>query len=728
MNLRIIISSLLFSCLCSFTSVAETGYDLWLRYVPVEDAGLSRAYKKAHRNLIFDAPSSTTLTAAKDELERGLKGMIGECPTVGSIGSGSVLGPEKGSISDGSLVIVSADRAGGYIPYISLDECGTEGYRIISCKVKGKKVNVIAANSDKGILYGVFHYLRLMQSGQDISHLDILETPALTYRVLNHWDNLDGTIERGYAGYSLWDWERLPSHKQDRYIDYARANASIGINGVVLNNVNAKAKSLRRDWIVKASGLAEAFRPYGIRIYLTAKFSAPKEIGGLSTANPRDPEVRKWWKDKAREIYSIIPDFGGFLVKANSEGQPGPQDYGCTHAEGANILAEALEPYGGVVFWRAFVYQNERHIDRVVTGYNEFKPLDGKFNRNVFVQPKNGPIDFQPREPFHPLFGGMPDTPLCMEVQITQENLGHAGHLVYLGTLFEETLKSDTHADGEGSTVSKILRGYGKTHGMSAIAGVPNIGSDLNWTGHLFGQANWYAFGRMAWNPEISSGDVADEWIAMTFSTSPQVAAPIKQIMMMSRETYVDYTMPLGLNHIMNFASHNGPEPWHHDPSWTAYDYHRVTHDSIGVDRTHHGSGATRQYHAPLSDTFDSLETCPDEYLLWFHRLPFTYVMKSGRTLWDEMVTHYYSGVAGVREMQRLWAQLDGQIDRQRYNHVASLLEYQEREAIWWCDACVLFFQSYCGLPIPDGLEPPAHKLDYYKRIPFPHDWDGYYD
>lgn len=719
MNLRTIVLFVFLAAVTRIPAVAETGYDLWLRYVPVEDAKLCDAYRKINRNMIFDASASATLSVAKSELQRGLQGLLGRCPN------------DIDKVSDGTLIVGPVGRIGAYLTAgmtDDIDGCGPEGYRILSRKIGGKKVNIITAASDIGVLYGVFHYLRLMQTGVPVDNLDISEKPGLTYRMLNHWDNLDGTIERGYAGYSLWNWERLPYIKQDRYTDYARANASIGINGVVLNNVNAKAKSLSREWIVKASGLADVFRPYGIRIYLTAKFSAPKEIGGLLTADPRDPGVRQWWKDKAKEIYSIIPDFGGFLVKANSEGQPGPQDYGCTHADGANMLAEALEPYGGIVFWRAFVYQNERHIDRVVTGYNEFKPLDGKFNKNVFVQPKNGPIDFQPREPFHPLFGGMPDTPLCMEVQITQENLGHAGHLVYLAPLYEETLQSDTYADGEGSTVSHVLQGYGRTHGLSAMAGVPNIGSDLNWTGHLFGQANWYAFGRMAWNPDMRAGDVADEWIAMTFSCSAEVCRPVKRIMMMSRETYVDYTMPLGLNHIMNFASHNGPEPWHHDPSWTAYDYHKVTCDSIGVDRTHRGSGAAQQYHSPQSDRFDSLADCPETYLLWFHRLPFTYTMKSGKTLWDEMVGHYYAGVEGVREMQRLWRQVEGRIDRQRYEHVASLLEYQEREAVWWRDACVLFFQEYSRLPLPEGLEPPAHTLDYYKRIPFPYDWNGYYD
>ena len=492
-----------------------------------------------------------------------------------------------------------------------------------------------------------------------------------------------------------------------------------------MNNVNANAKSLNTEWLVKASGLADVFRPYGIRIYLTARFSAPKEIGGLPTADPSDPRVRQWWKEKVKEIYQLIPDFGGFLVKANSEGQPGPQDYGRTHADGANMMAEALEPYGGIVFWRAFVYQNERDIDRVINGYNEFKPLDGKFNKNVFVQPKNGAIDFQPREPFHPLFGSMPETPLAIEFQITQENLGHAGHLVYLGALFEETLQSDTYEKGKGSTVSKVLQNYKKTHGISAMAGVPNIGTDINWTGHLFGQANWHAFGRLAWNPDLSSIELSEEWIRMTFSNDKSILKPIQKIMLMSRETAVDYMTPLGLNHIMNYNTHNGPEPWHDDPLWTAFDYHKVTTDSIGVDRTRTGSNAVGQYHEPLASTFNDPKTCPVNLLLWFHRIPWTYKMPSGQYLWYEMVDYYYKGVDGVRQMENIWNTLDGKIDKERFEHVKSLLKLQEDEAVWWRDGCLLFFGQYSKMPIPAKYEQPKHSLEYYKKIPFPYNWDS---
>lgn len=709
---------LTFLLCCAQWIQAESGYELWLRYKQIDDRSLYDEYRRKNTKMIFPA-SSESLTVAKKELQEGLSGLL------------NLSDNEVRTVEENTLVVGtphSIPMLQRQLFYREIDSLTDEGYMILNDKMEGKKVTVITAKTDIGILYGVFRYLRLMQTHQPLEGLTIKECPKLRYRVLNHWDNLNGTVERGYAGYSIWNWERLPAYKEQRYTDYARANASIGINGAVLNNVNAEAKSLRMDWLVKASGIADVFRPYGIKVYLTAKFSAPKEIGGLNTADPKDPQVQQWWKNKVNEIYSLIPDFGGFLVKANSEGQPGPQDYGCSHAEGANMLADALEPYKGIVFWRAFVYQNERHVDRVVTGYNEFKPLDGQFKKNVFVQPKNGPIDFQPREPFHPLFGGMPGTPLALEFQITQENLGHAGHLVYLGTLYEETLQADTYENGKSSTVSSVLQNYQKSHGISALAGVPNIGTDLNWTGHLFGQANWYAFGRLAWNPDMSAAKIAEDWARMTFSNNVSIVSPILKIMLMSREAYVDYSMPLGLNHIMNYDTHNGPEPWHDDPVWTAFDYHKVTKDSIGINRTTSGSGATSQYHSPVGEMFNDIRTCPLQYLLWFHRVSWNYKMPSGKTLWNELVAHYYKGVDKVRLMQEVWKSLEGKIDKERFEHVASLLKYQENEAIWWRDGCVLFFQEYSRLPIPPEYEQPKHSLKYYKSIPFPYDWKGLYE
>ena len=420
--------------------------------------------------------------------------------------------------------------------------------------------------------------------------------------MLNHWDNLDRTVERGYAGFSLWDWHKLPDYLDPRYTDYARANASLGINGTVLTNVNANATSLLPEYLAKAAALAAVFRPYGIRVYLTARFSAPVEIGGLKTADPLDPVVAGWWKRKADEIYALIPDFGGFLVKANSEGQPGPQDYGRTHADGANMLADALAPHGGVVLWRAFVYSNDVPEDRAKQAYGEFQPLDGRFRPNVLVQVKNGPIDFQPREPFHPLFGAMPKTPLMMELQITKEYLGFATHLAFLGPLFEEALRADTHAKGEGSTVAKVIDGSLHGYATTGIAGVANVGTDRNWCGGVFACANWYAFGRLAWDHTLTSDRVADEWVRLTFGNDPALVAPVKEMMLGSREAVVDYMTPLGLVHLMAEGHHYGPGPWvstARRADWNSVYYHRADANGIGFDRTASGSNAVAQYFPP---------------------------------------------------------------------------------------------------------------------------------
>ena len=690
--------------------MAENGYELWLRYNRLGDSKLEAHFRNHVTGITAEGEITPSVAAAVRELADATLGLTGVAPETG------------GSIKKGSVVMCREEM----LPQQERIGLPAEGFRIFTTRRGGKKVTVIAGGDDIGVLYGTFRLISMMQRGMDLSSVDVTDAPRIRLRVLNHWDNLNGSIERGYAGYSLWNWERLPHDKDPRYTDYARANASLGINGTVENNVNAQARSLRYSEIVKLSGLADAFRPYGIKVYLTAKFSAPIEIGGLKTADPADPEVRRWWADKVSEIYSLIPDFGGFLVKANSEGQPGPQDYGRTHAEGANMLGEALAPYGGVVFWRAFVYLNDRRNDRIMGGYNEFRPLDGRFLPNVMVQAKNGPLDFQPREPFHPLFGAMPQTALSLEFQITQENLGHAGHLVYLGQLYEETLKSAV--DGADTSVADVLTGYNGSIGVSAIAGVPNIGSEINWTGHPFGQANWYAFGRLAWNPFGSARDIAREWVERTFTRSKREVDTIVDMMVLSREAVVNYSMPLGLNHIMNYATHNGPEPWHDDPVWTAFDYHKVSADSIGVDRTATGTNAAGQYHPAVASGFSSLDTCPDEYLLWFHRLPWDYRMRSGQTLWDEMCRRYNLGVEQVRNMQAAWRSVAGAVDQQRHSRVASLLALQEAEAEWWRDGCLLFFGQYSRRPLPEGIPAPSHSLDYYKRIPFPYDWKGRYE
>jgi alpha-glucuronidase len=601
-----------------------------------------------------------------------------------------------------------------------LQKVGPEGFVIRNVVTGGNRALVIAANSDVGVLYGVFALLRQLQSHAALREINVTDAPRIRLRMLNHWDNLTGTIERGYAGFSLWDWHKLPDYLAPRYTDYARANASVGINATVLTNVNANATVLTARYLEKVAALAGVFRPYGIRVFLTARFSAPIEIGGLKTADPLDPGVQAWWKQKADEIYKLIPDFGGFLVKANSEGQPGPQDYKRSHADGANMLADAVAPHGGTVIWRAFVYSNEVPVDRIRQAYDEFHPLDGSFRENVFVQVKNGPLDFQPREPFHPLFGGMPKTPLAMEFQITREYLGFATHLVYMAPYWKEVLAADTHARGEGSTVARIVEGAVDGHERSAIAGVANTGSDRNWSGSIFGQANWYAFARLAWNPDLSADAIADEWIRMTFSNQADVIARTKAIMLTSREAVVNYMTPLGLAHLMATGHHYGPGPWVSNlqrADWNPVYFHRADTLGIGFDRTSAGSNAVAQYFPPVARRFASRDSVPDNLLLWFHHVGWNERMRSGRTLWHELVHRYNEGVDSVRAMRRSWATLKGRIDEERFNETETFLKIQEHEAVWWRDACLLYFQTFSRMPIPAQYEQPKHSLEYYRRI-----------
>lgn len=587
--------------------------------------------------------------------------------------------------------------------------------------IKGDKNKIIiSASTDAGLLYGTYHLLRLQQIGRTTDQLNIEEKPSYDIRILNHWDNLDGTIERGYAGYSLWKWDELPHTLSPRYKEYARANASIGINGTVLNNVNASPKILSSEYITKVKSLADIFRPYGIRVYLSVNFASPKVLGGLANSDPLNKDVQRWWKDKVNDVYKQIPDFGGFLVKANSEGQAGPQDYGRTHADGANMLADVLKPHGGIVMWRAFVY-NPTSEDRAKQAFQEFMPLDGQFRENVIIQIKNGPVDFQPREPFSPLFGALQDTPEMIEFQITQEYLGFSNHLVYLAPLFEETLKSDTYANGEGSTIAKITDGTLRKHKFTAISAVANIGENVNWCGHHFAQSNWYAFGRLAWNHELQSEQIADEWIKMTFTNSNEFVEPIKKLMMSSRETCVDYMMPLGLHHIFAFTHHYGPEPWGDmpggRPDWMPWYYHNANETGLGFDRTTSGSNAVSQYFPPLDQTFNDISLCPENLILWFHHVSWKHKMKSGRILWDELCYHYDRGVQQVREYQKVWDKVGAKIDSQRFKEVQSKLKIQARDAVWWRDACLLYFQTFSKMPIPYELERPIHDLDELKEI-----------
>jgi len=690
---------------------AEDGYDLWLRYVPVEASRL--AGYRAHAAELVVPSDTPTARATRAELVRGLRGLLGAAPPV-DVRAGR----------DGA-VVVGTPASSPQLAALKLDlsGLGDEGYLVRSVRIDGRPATVVAANTDIGALYGAFHFLRLVQTAQPLEALDIREAPRLKVRVLDHWDNLDRYVERGYAGESIWDWHKLPGWKDPRYTDYARANASIGINGTVLNNVNASAQSLTPMYIGKAAALADVFRPFGIKVYLSARFSAPIEIGGLKTADPLDPAVRRWWRDKADEVYRAIPDFGGFLVKANSEGQPGPQDYGRSHADGANMLAQALAPHGGIVMWRAFVYSHEEPDDRAKQAYTEFVPLDGQFDGNVLVQVKNGAIDFQPREPFHPLFGAMPKTPLMMEFQITKEYLGFATHLAYLAPLYEETLRADTQARGPGSTVAKVIDGSLEGHALTGMAGVANIGSDRNWSGSHFDQANWFAFGRLAWNPYLEAEAIATDWVKMTFSTDPAFVGPVVAMMMGSREAVVDYMTPLGLHHLMGRGHHYGPGPWVAGgprADWTSVYYHRADAQGIGFDRSATGSGAVAQYALPVAARFGDLATVPEEFLLWFHHVPWDHRMASGNTLWDELVLRYGRGVDYVADMRRTWDGLATYVDPERHAQVAAFLAIQQQEAQWWRDASVAYFQTFSKRPLPAGAAPPAHGLDYYESLEFP--------
>ncbi|HET9432382.1 MAG TPA: alpha-glucuronidase family glycosyl hydrolase, partial [Chitinophagaceae bacterium] len=596
-----------------------------------------------------------------------------------------------------------------------LSRIGEEGFII---KTRPGKT-IITANTEIGVMYGVFHLLRLMQTHQSITNLSIVSSPKLSLRLLNHWDNLNRTVERGYAGFSIWDWHKLPDFIDRRYVDYARANASVGINGTVLTNVNANAVILTKPYLEKVKALADLFRPYGIKVYLTARFSAPIEIGKLRTADPINDTVQLWWQQKVKEIYELIPDFGGFLVKANSEGQPGPQDYNRTHADGANLLADAVAPFNGIVMWRAFVYSQTSN-DRFKQAYEEFKPLDGKFKKNVLVQVKNGPIDFQPREPFSPLFGAMKQTPLMMEFQLTQEYLGQGTHLVFEAPMFKEVLNTDTYSKGKGSTVAKVVDGSLDNYSLNGMAGVSNIGNDINWCGHPFAQANWYALGRLCWDHGLSSAQIADEWIRQTFSNDKFFVEPVKKIMLQSHEVLVNYMTPLGLTHIMYNGHHYGPMPWGNTlnrPDWNPVYYHKADSVGIGFDRTPTGTNALVQYSSEVQKQYDDIDKCPEDYLLWFHHVPWKRKMRSGRTLWDELCYKYYTGVDSIKAIQQQWNKMKKYIDPERFEHVRQLLNIQVKDAMWWRNACLLYFQSFSKMPIPAQYEKPDKTLEYYQNI-----------
>jgi alpha-glucuronidase len=680
---------------------AEDGYDLWLRYAPIESAPLRDAYRQAIAGLVVQQTPATAAIVTK-EMTRALKGLIGvDVPAWTSVGG------------DGALVI-GTPAGSPIVKALEWDDVlkglGPEGYVIRGTRIGGKRAIVVASTGDSGALYGTFHLLRLLSTATPIQRLDVREKPRHQVRILNHWDNLDGSIERGYAGRSLWKWEELPATIDPRLHDYARANVSIGLNGTVINSVNANPKSLTADYIAKAAAIADVFRAYGLKVYLSANFAAPRTIGGLATADPQDPAVQQWWKAKADEIYKAIPDFGGFTVKANSEGQPGPQDYKRNHADGANLLADAVKPHGGIVMWRAFVYDATVDPDRIKRAYKEFVPLDGVFRDNVFVQTKNGPLDFMPREPFHPQFGAMPKTPNMVELQITQEYLGWSNHLVYLAPMWKEFFDSDTFVKGPGSTIAKVADGTLQGHARTGIAGVANTGSDRNWSGHHFAPANWYAFGRLAWNPALTSEGIADEWIRATWSRKPETIKAIAALMLGSRETFVNYTMPLGLHHLIG-GNHYAVMPENNDPrrlDWTATYYHKADAQGVGFDRTRAGSGAVDQYATVLADRLNDPKTTPEKWLLFFHHLPWDYKLASGQTLWQGLVAHYQKGAAQAAQMEKDWAALKGTVDDDRHGAVAAKLTIQTKDAAAWRDKCLTYFAQFSKQPIAAAAAPSA--------------------
>ena len=618
----------IFFAVC-FTSNAEDGHNLWLRY---------ETLNKAH---VIAPEGGKTIGIAIDELKKFWNGKDIKLVI------DKKLKNDEGFIYDGDS---------------------------------------ICSHSEIGLLYGVYEALREQQLTTN-SNLGGYSAPKYSRRILNHWDNLDGSIERGYAGNSIFFSSRLKGYSwEKRLIEYARANASIGINGSVLNNVNASPKILTKEYLDSIKTIADIIRPYGIKVYLSVNFGSPKALGYTNTADPLDKTVKKWWTNKVNEIYSLIPDFGGFLVKANSEGQPGPFDYGRTHADGANMLADALAPHGGIVMWRSFVYgAKHKGEDRVKQAVNEFKDLDGKFRDNVILQSKNGPLDFQPREPYAPIFDNMKHTHQMAEFQITQEYTGQSKHLVYLATMWKEFLS------------------YVSPDTLVGIAGVSNIGDDTNWCGHPFSQANWYAFGRLAWNPYLSADLIAHEWIQQTFGQNIN-EYPIADMMLTSREACVDYMMPLGLHHIFAFDHHYGPQPDGYKADypieWCPVYYHKAGKDGIGFDRSSKGTDAVSQYREPYRSMFDNLKTCPDEYLLWFHHVPWDYKLSNGDTLWDELCALYYRGIEQVVSFQKIWQDAKPYVDAERWSKVNILLHVQLDNAKEWRNYTLKYFQTFSKQPI----------------------------
>lgn len=669
----------------------KDGYELWMAYEPLHSDAATHYLGLCATVTVADQGELARSAAA--ELKRALPRLLG---------SRTAVFTEKDSFSDspghciaGTYATLETLLPEGSIPAATRTH-HAEGYQMC---VTAKGSLCIASASERGLLYGVFDLLRRMSSGEIWVPGPVKSDPKLAYRMLNHWDNLDGSIERGYAGETLWQWAELPHTVDPRYTDYARACASVGINASVLNNVNTQYEILTTEYLKKTAAIASVLRAWGIQTFLSVNFASPKVLGGLSTADPLDDDVAAWWREKADEIYTLIPDFGGFLMKADSEGQPGPYAYGRTHADGANMFAKVLKPHDGIIIWRAFVY-GHGETDRAKKAWADFTPLDGTFLDNVAVQVKNGPIDFMPREPAHPLFGAMDRTTLFMEFQIAQEYLGQGNHIVYLGPMWKETLDFDTHARGEGSTVGRLLSADPDHRNFTGAAAVSNTGSHPTWCGSHFHPLNLYAFGRLAWDYTLDTEEIAAHWLSQTFGHDAAFKEKILPMLMDSWEACIDYMTPLGLHHIMKEHHHYGPDPGFNGGAredWRSTYYHRADKAGLGFDRTRNGSGAVDQYHPPVADMLNNVDTCPEKYLLWFHHVPWDRIMESGRTLKDELVYRYRRGVEKAEGMVRTWKSVQKLVDPRRYREVLEKLEIQAADAQEWEAVCTAYFMSFAN-------------------------------
>lgn len=678
------------------------GYKAWLRYPPL-NLNQAKEYASWCGEIVIAASEpSAVLKNACDELVNGIGSMLGTAPQIG--GSGKL--PRFLRITTGDLAELQ-----GAMETAELEELGEEGYVLKTVREPEREYIAIAGRTDRGALYGAFHFLRLMQTGQSVNDLRVIEKPAAKLRMIDHWDNMDGSIERGYAGQSIFYRNGKFIMDRKRIRDYARMMAAVGLNAISINNVNVhetETRLITPELLPSVAAAADIFREYGVRLFLSVNFASPIPCGGLTTADPLDSGVRRFWTERAADVYRHIPDFGGFLVKADSEFQPGPFTYGRDHADGANMLAEALRLYGGIVIWRCFVYDclqdwRDRKTDRARAAYDHFRPLDGKFADNVVLQIKNGPMDFQVREPVSPLFGGLRQTNQVLELQITQEYTGQQKHLCFLVPQWKEVFDFDTYASGEGSTVAKAATGELFDRPLGGIAGVSNIGDDSNWTGHLLAQANYYGYGRLIWRPELTAEQIADEWVRITFGLDPVVVATICRMLLDSWIIYEKYTSPLGVGWMVNPGHHYGPNVDGYEYSkWGTYHYADCR--GVGVDRTvKTGTGYTGQYHDEVAARFEAIESCPDELLLFFHHVPYTHVLKSGKTVIQHIYDTHFEGAEQADKLVDAWRGLQGKIDEARYESALSRLQEQSKHAKEWRDVVNSYFLRKSGIDDEQG-------------------------